>query len=69
MRSRTPDRTKSLNELDLLNAKLAEVRAESRRLEASRVATERKLREIGKNIAELKTELTRSCGLKPRARR
>lgn len=52
MKPRASDRTKSATELDLLNEKLARVRAESRRIAASRIATKEKLEGIGKDLSE-----------------
>lgn len=69
MKNRAPDRNKIASELDVLNEQLAEVRAESRRLAASRIATERKLEHIGKNLSDLKTQLVETVLAQPKPKR
>ena len=69
MKSRSPDRNKVVSELDALNAQLDEVRTEARRLAAIRVATERKLEDIGKNLDALKAHLGKSGLVRSRGKK
>jgi septal ring factor EnvC (AmiA/AmiB activator) len=68
-KARAREAQKLASELDQLNEKLAEVRAETARIAASRAATERKLEHIGKNISGLQMQLSKVAVAKPRTRK
>lgn len=57
MKSRSNARDKVAQEIEVLGKRLEAARAESRRIAANRGTTERKLDGIGRQIAELKSEL------------
>ena len=69
MKNRSPDRAKAVSELDALDARLEEVRVESRRLAEIREATERKLATIGKNLSHLRAQLEKPPGAKVRPKK
>jgi septal ring factor EnvC (AmiA/AmiB activator) len=69
MKPRSTGQNESASELDDLNERLAQVRAASRRLAARRIATERKLEHIGRNLSDLKTRLAKTPAAKAKSKR
>ena len=57
MRSRSTDSRHLATRLEKLELRLTEARGQAARVAATRAATKRKLDSIGKNLAELKSQL------------
>jgi len=66
MKTREPNRLKLHARLDALTERLAEARAESKRVAAGRVASEKKIADIGRHLASLKAELGKLAAEKRR---
>ena len=57
MKSRSADSQKLESKLENLNARLAAAEAESKRVAAQRIANEKRLNELGRQLAGLKRDL------------
>jgi hypothetical protein len=62
MKARSTDREKLASKLDLLSERLAAAQADTKRVAAKRIATERRLAELGRQVAGLKRDLAEIAG-------
>jgi septal ring factor EnvC (AmiA/AmiB activator) len=58
MKGRSIDRQKLVSKLDQLQDRVSAAEAETKRVAAKRIATERKLTDLGRQLAGLKRNLT-----------
>jgi septal ring factor EnvC (AmiA/AmiB activator) len=62
MKPRAVDPEKLETEIEKLRSRLAAAEAESKRIAAKRITTERKLEDLGKQLADLKRDLAQVTG-------